>query len=304
MNIPVLSPLKFLFLLIALLIYVISCDRKADILSPTSEVKELTFSNKLTGQVFLENQIEHSNCLIFIDSLAKGLGSDSNGTFTFKFDEADTIYSGKYKIRFFLYDYSLDSLSIALCKGQVIWDSLDVMADGTLKEMVLKQLIEVTCSVDTPICRPGDSVFVTGSVRNVSTKSTVLNVPEGAVNNGLGYLGFFHSPDHYSFGVPRFDGTLHPLEWEWLIEPHEIYETSKKIEIPVGDWRNGIFYPMQAGEYIVAPSFLFPSQDSLLTAEMRLFIRNNWDEIHRGEPPCYSLVPNKYKYGKIMVSLD
>jgi hypothetical protein len=286
------------------LISATNCERRDSVLSPEKHIKEIIYSDSLTGQVFLENQAEHSNCLIFLDSLKKGLSSDSIGKFTIHFDETDSVYSGHYKIRYFLYDYMLDTRVVAIYQGKVILDSLDVKGDGSLTDVTLKQLIEISCTVDTSFCKPGDSVFVTGRVKNISNRSILLKIPEGDVNNGLGYLGFFHSPNHYSFGVPRFSGVIHPLEWEWLIGPQEKYETSEKIKIPIGAWRNGIFYPMEEGEYVVVPSFQFPSQDSSLTKEIREFIHHKWYEVHKGDPPCWSFRPNKYKYDKIMVYLN
>ena len=83
------------------------------------------YSSSFKGKVILENQTEYSNALVYIDSLNRGVSTDSSGNYTFQFNDQDSEYSGEFKVRYFVNDYDMDSAKILLVKGKVKLDTLD-----------------------------------------------------------------------------------------------------------------------------------------------------------------------------------
>lgn len=99
------------FVIIITALIALSCKHNL-----TNPPEEPLFSTTLTGKVVLENQTEYSNTLVYIDSLNRGVSTDSSGNYTLIFNEADSVYSGVFKVLYFLYDYDVDSAKIVLDK--------------------------------------------------------------------------------------------------------------------------------------------------------------------------------------------
>ena len=79
MGTKILDSIFRTFLLIILLLSV-SCED--NIVEPPDNQQ---FSSVLKGKVTLENQTEHSNALVYIDSLNRGVSTDSSGNYTILF---------------------------------------------------------------------------------------------------------------------------------------------------------------------------------------------------------------------------
>ena len=112
---------KIFYMLAASLLFIISCTDEI-----TNPPEKQIYTSTITGKVKLENQTENSNCLVYIDSLNRGVSTDSSGNYTILFTDEDSIYNGAFKLIYFLNDYDKDSAEIFLVKGKVKLDTLDV----------------------------------------------------------------------------------------------------------------------------------------------------------------------------------
>lgn len=132
------SPGKIYFynMLIIISLFLPGC--KDEITSPPEKP---IYTKVLKGKVILENQTEHSNALVYLDSLNRGIGTDSSGNYSIQFTEEDTIYNGVFKIYFFVNEFEMDSAQYVLVNGKVKLDSLDVDSEGNLPTKELGQLL-------------------------------------------------------------------------------------------------------------------------------------------------------------------
>ena len=127
---------------IIIVVLLLSCDD--DIIPPTPEpptYDSTLYTEVLKGKVILENQTEHSNALVYLDSLNRGVGTDSSGNYSMQFSDEDSIYNGTFKILFFVNEFEMDSAQYVLVNGKVKLDSLDVDSVGNLPTKELKQLL-------------------------------------------------------------------------------------------------------------------------------------------------------------------
>ncbi|NIT60057.1 MAG: hypothetical protein GWN00_28715, partial [Aliifodinibius sp.] len=81
-----------------------SCSKDENPVKPGDGPPPLSYTTTLTGRVLLENQSEHSNTLIYIDSLDIGARSDSGGYFTIHFDDSAEHKSGEFTVYYFVED--------------------------------------------------------------------------------------------------------------------------------------------------------------------------------------------------------
>ena len=113
---------------IVLISLLLGCKDNSVLPLPTQK-----YSSSFSGKVILQNQTEHSNALVYIDILNRGVSSDSSGNYTFHFTKQDSIYCGEFKVYYFLNDYDMDSAKIMLVNGKVKLDTLDIDSEGKIK---------------------------------------------------------------------------------------------------------------------------------------------------------------------------
>ncbi len=101
------------------------------------------YTSIIKGKVTLENQNEYNNTLVYIDSLNRGVSTDSSGNYTILFSEEDSVYNGEFKLIYFLNDYDKDSAEIYLDKGKVKLDTLDIDSEGKIETKDMKQIVLV-----------------------------------------------------------------------------------------------------------------------------------------------------------------
>ena len=118
------------------------------------------YTQELKGKVILENQTEHSNALVYLDSLNRGAGTDSSGNYSLQFTEEDSIYDGTFKIYYFVNEFEMDSAQYVLVSGKVKLDSLDVDSVGNLPTKELEQLLFIEGWTDKKEYRIGDLIVI------------------------------------------------------------------------------------------------------------------------------------------------
>ncbi|MDO8549099.1 MAG: hypothetical protein Q7S39_02965 [Ignavibacteria bacterium] len=123
-------------IIIIISFYSLGC--KDEIVSPP---EKSLYTKVLKGKVILENQSEHSNALIYLDSLNRGVCTDSSGSYSIQFSEEDAVYNGVFKVYYFVNEFEMDSAQYVLVNGKVRLDSLDVDSKGNLPTKELGQLL-------------------------------------------------------------------------------------------------------------------------------------------------------------------
>lgn len=288
-------------LIIITSLLVLGCKDK--IVDPPQE-KQL-YSAMLRGKVILENQTEYSNTLIYIDSLYRGASTDSSGNFTIYFSEKDSIYSGVFKIVYFLNDYDIPdekfdskfsplrySAKIMLVEGKVKLDTLDVDSEGNIKTKVMKQIVRVEGWTDKLEYRVGDTITFATRVTNLSDRT--VHIVTTICGGLLGRNDFLYNDKYIGF---RLNGYLPP------------FATECGIDIQSGQYFEGTvndvifeYQPLITDEYIVT-TWLEIEDRTLDPSESKFnkFARQEWHEIHRGASPKLDLFPNKYNFPHIKI---
>ena len=155
---------RFIIISIVLMsIILMSCEDNSLLPLPTQKC-----SSSFRGKVILQNQTEYSNALVYIDSLNRGVSTDSSGNYTFQFTEQDYAYSGEFKVRYFLNDYDTDSAKIMLVKGKVKLDTLDVDSEGKIKTKEMKQIVLIEGWTDKKEYKIGEKITFTARFTNVT----------------------------------------------------------------------------------------------------------------------------------------
>jgi hypothetical protein len=250
------------------------------------------YSSSFSGKVILQNQTEHSNALVYIDSLNRGVSTDSSGNYIFKFTEQDYAYSGEFKVRYFLNDYDMDSAKIMLVNGIVKLDTLDVDSQGQLKTKGLKQIILIEGWTDKAEYRVGDKVTFTARVTNLSNRT--IHIFIGSCNGILSNFVFLYNDKYQPFTLGGVHDAL-TLDCDIYLPPGRYYEG--KIGYKIFEYK-----PLILDEYIVTTGFLVEGR--LLNQFQNKFSRyvlEEWYKIHRGISPKYDRFPNKYNFPHITI---
>ena len=276
----------------------LSC--KDEIVSPPQE-KQLC-SSKLKGSVILENQTEYSNALIYIDSLNRGVSTDSSGNFTINFSEKDSVYSGVFKIVYFLNDYDIPdekfdskfssgySAKIILVKGKVKLDTLDVDSEGNIKTKLMKQIVRVEGWTDKSEYHIGDTITFTPRVTNLSGRT--VHIVTTICGGSLGRNDFLYNEKYVTFylnGPPR--------------------ENECSIDIQSGQYFEGTvsdiifeYQPLIADKYIVGTPLQIEGRTlNPFDTKLYKYIAEEWFKIHRGASSKLDLFPNKYNFPHIKI---
>lgn len=280
---------KFIYLLITTFL-IISCEK-----SITQPNEHPQLSNMLTGKVLLENQTEHSNALVYIDSLNRGVSTDSNGNYTIIFTDADTIYNGEFKLIYFLNDYDMDSAKIVLVNGKVKLDSLDINAEGKIETKELKQIVLIEGWTDKQEYRISDTLEFTTRFTNLSGR--IIHIWITSLFNPLGYVGLYNDK-YFPIGLSPPDPVL--LEKYIDIFPGGYYEGNAIYTIPEGEYINQNLYPLLPDEYLVTTGFFIEGRlTSPFQSKFSNYVLEEWYKIHRGISPQYDFFPNKYRFPHI-----
>lgn len=273
-----------------MLLLVISCN---DTITPP--LVRPKYSDVLKGKVMLENQIEYSNALVYIDNLNRGVSSDSSGNYTILFNEGDSIYTGEFKLIYFLNDYEMDSAKFFLEKGKVKLDMLDVDSEGKIKTKELKQILRVEGWTDKQEYRTGEEITFTARFTNVTNRMVQIYI-----TNARGKLGsvVLYSDKYPPFVLSGCDIVLIDLEIDLY---RGYYEAIVKYRI-----RDRYYCdnnePLIFDEYIVATGFFIEGRLlNQFQSEFNKYVLEEWWKICRGKSPNLDAFPNKYQFPHIRI---
>lgn len=279
-------------MIIAIILLLPGCND--GIISPPEEP---LFTKELTGRVILENQTEHSNALVYLDSLNRGVSTDSSGYYSLRFSDADSIHNGVYTIYYFLNDFEKDSAQYVLVNGQVKLDSLDVDSEGNLPLKQLEQLVLVEGWTDKKEYRMGDTIEFKARFTNLTNRIIHIFIP--SIFNQLGHV-FLYNEKYASFFISPIDPVA--AERDIDIYPSGYYEGTVRYTIPEGNPGATGFRPLLLDEYIVATGFIIEGRTlNHLESKFYKYIVEEWYKIHRGSSPKLDWFPNKYRFPHIRI---
>ena len=281
---------KILLSQLALLLILASCSEKG--VEPPLAYP--THTTKIHGKVILENQTEHSNALIYISGINRGVSSDSSGNYTLTFTEADSTYTGTYDLIYYLNDYDSLNTKIYLEKGKVKLDTLDVDKDGKIAPIELKQLLRVEGWTDKSEYKIGDKMTFTVRFTNVSDKKVEIMRP-----GYVFYVGIYNDIQLYPYGLSNPD----PMGADWGKDllPGEYHQDIISYRIPEGDIIDNIKRPLLPGEYLIITSIVINDRLPDYDDVFRRYVRFEWYKIARGKSPKYDYEPNKYTFPHIQI---
>jgi hypothetical protein len=121
--------------------------------------------------VLFENQTYHAHCPVVLDSLNIGTLTDSSGYYEIFLPDSLSGINGTFKLYFYLYDYELDSLSATIKDGKVLWSAADVLEDGTLKTITLKQLLSIYVTSEKERYKAGEQAKFHYTLTNTSNRT-------------------------------------------------------------------------------------------------------------------------------------
>jgi hypothetical protein len=271
------------------------CDD--EITSPPPPPGPSLYTQVLKGKVILENQTEHSNTLLYLDSLNRGVSTDSSGNYSLYFTDEDTIYSGVFKIYYFVNEFEMDSAQYVLVNGKVKLDSLDVDSVGNLPTKELKQLLLIEGWTDKQEYRIGDTIIFTARFTNVTNR--MVHIFIYSCWQPFGFVGLYNEKHSPSYIISPCDPVA--ADCDIYLQPNDFYEGTVAYTIRDGDYC-GNFRPLPIDEFIVvADLFIEGRRMNLWTNPLDNFIGKEWYKIHRGGTPKLDWYPNKYKYPIIRI---
>jgi len=253
--------------------------------------KPIRYSPELKGQVYLENQTEHSNALVYIDSLDRGVGTDSTGYFCIQFCDSDSIYNGQFKVYYFLEDYDLDSALFQLENGEVILDSCDVDCTGYLTTKYLEQILLVDGWTDRTDYRIGDTLVFTARFTNLSDRTLHLFIPSAWIP--LGSIALYRNNNYPAYYITPPDPIQYELDIFIFVGGVRVSTVANLV--PAGTYLINDFWPLLPAEYIVVPVFFIEDRPVATPDRMESFIKDRWNGLHQGSSPQLDVFPNKYE---------
>ena len=278
---------KIIYALIAALLFIISCKNQI-----TNPPEKQLYSSVLKGKVTLENQSEYSNCLVYIDSLNRGVSSDSSGNYTILFTDEDSIYSGEFKLIYFLNDYDKDSAEIYLVKGKVKLDTLDVNSEGEIKTKGIRQIVLVEGQTDKSEYKIGDTVTFTARVTNLASRTIHISIT--SCNGEISNFVALYNDKYYPFELGGYHDVL-TLECDYYLQPGEYHQASITYEIIE-------YTPLIPDEYIVTTGFSI--EERLLSSfqsKFSKYVLDNFYKFTRGPSPKLDFIPNKYQFPHVKI---
>lgn len=136
---------KFLFrfiLITLLLLWGCNCHK-----SPTEPTPEEQ-GNYIRGKVILENQTNHASCIVFLDSLFIGTATDSSGYFEILLPDSLATLSGTFGIYYYIFSFKPEKVTIELDSGSVVPGVQAADSTGTIKTVLLNQLLRMNVTTD------------------------------------------------------------------------------------------------------------------------------------------------------------
>lgn len=254
------------------------------------------YTQELKGKVILENQNEHSNALVYLDSLNRGESTDSSGNYSLQFSEEDSIYDGIFKIYYFVNEFEMDSAQYVLVGGKVKLDSLYVDSVGNLPTKELEQLLLIEGWTDKKEYRAGDLIAFTGRFTNMTHRMIHIFIP--SCWQPFGFVSLYNE-NYHSYNLSPCDPVA--ADCDIYLQPNDFFEGQVVYIIPDGYYcDNPIPLPME--EFIVvADLFIEGRRMNFWTNPLDNFIGKEWYKLHRGKTPKLDWYPNKYKYPIIKV---
>ncbi|MDQ7817819.1 MAG: hypothetical protein RDU14_12410 [Melioribacteraceae bacterium] len=273
-------------------IILMSCEDNSLLPFPANK-----FSSSFNGKVNLQNQTEYSNTLVYIDSLNRGVSTDSSGNYTFQFTKQDSTYSGEFKVRYFLNDYDMDSTKIMLVKGKLKLDTLNVDNQGQLRTKELKQIVFVEGWTDKQEYRIGEKIEFNARFTNLSNRTIHLFIP--SIFNQLGHVGLYNEK-YPSIIISSTDPVTLDLNVD--ISPKGYYEGKVIYTIPKGNYGATGFRHLLPDKYIVVTNFFIEGRlQNQFQSKFNKYVLEEWYKIHRGTSPKLDWFPNKYNFPHIKI---
>ena len=292
MNLPQHSQLFTCAVLIIIILFLPAC--KDEITSPPEKP---IYTSEIKGKVLLGNQTEHSNALVYLDSLHRGVGTDSSGSYSILFTSEDSIYNGVFKLYFFVHEFEMDSAQYVLVNGKVKLDSLDVDGEGNLPTKELEQLVLIEGWTDREEYRAGNTITFTGQFTNVTDRTVYIFISDCG--------GPFSPPVLYNENYPPFalrPCISVPADCGIFLEPNGFYRGNLTYVIPDSYYCSAIGGPLITEEYVVATSLYIENRlIDFRKNKLYNFARIEWYNLHRGKTPKLDVYPNKYKYPIIRI---
>ncbi|MDH3268305.1 MAG: carboxypeptidase-like regulatory domain-containing protein [Ignavibacteria bacterium] len=254
------------------------------------------YTQELKGKVILENQTEHSNALVYLDSLNRGAGTDSSGNYSLQFSEEDSIYDGTFKIYYFVNEFEMDSAQYVLVGGKVKLDSLDVDSVGNLPRKELEQLLLIEGWTDKKEYRAGDLIAFTGRFTNVTNR--MIHIFIYSCWQPFGFIGLYNENHSPSYIISPCDPVA--ADCDVYLQPNDFFEGTIVYTIRDGDYCSN-FRPLPLDEFIVVADLFIEGRFRSPYDKFEWFIFNEWYKLHRGETPKLDWFPNKYKYPIITI---
>ncbi len=277
--------------MIAFILLMLGCKDEITLL-PEKQI----FTTELTGKVVLENQTEHSNALVYLDSLDRGVSTDSNGFYSFIFRKDDTVYNGVFKVYYFVNDYEMDSAQYVLVNGKVKLDSLDVDSEGNLPIKELEQLVLVEGWTDKQEYRIGDKIEFIARFTNLSNRTIHIFIP--SFWDPFGFVGLYN--DKYPIFIlspcdpVATDGDI------FLFSPNGYYQGRRIYTIRDRNYCVDSA-PLVTDEYIVVANLFIENRLITIKNKLYKFIHFEWYKLAKGNSPKLDYIPNKYKFPIIKV---
>lgn len=279
--------LKIIFYIFLPYLLFISCS------TSTEPVDKSIYVTEINGQVILENQTEYSNALIYVDSLYRGVSSDSAGNYNLIFTEEDSIYNGIFEIYYFLNDYYADTAKFALEHGKVLLDSLDVDGEGNIATKYLIQIVKVEGFTDKYEYSVGDSVTFTLRITNVSEKQVKIRINSCIIPLSSGII-LYNDKYTPSFSLSGFIDII-STECVAFLKHNDFYEGTVRYKIANQPQLN-------PDEYIVYSGFFINNRTlNHLESTFYKYIVEEWYKIHRGLSPKLDFFPNKWELPHIRI---
>ena len=136
---------KFLFRFIVITLLLLwGCNCHKSPTEPTPKEQR----NYIRGKVILENQTNHASCIVFLDSLFIGTATDTSGYFEITLPDSLSDVSGTFDIYYYIFSFRPEKATIELDSGSVVPGLHDADSSGTLKTVLLNQLVRMTMTTD------------------------------------------------------------------------------------------------------------------------------------------------------------
>jgi hypothetical protein len=289
----IINRMKFTRVLIPILyaLFLIGCEDH--IISPPEKP---LFTKVLKGRVILENQTEHSNALVYLDSLNRGVSTDSSGNYSLQFSDLDTSYNGVFKIYYFVNEYEMDSALYVLINGKVKLDTLDVDTEGNLPSKELNQLLLIEGWTGKQEYRIGDTLKFTARFTNLTNKT--VHVFIYSCWDPLGYVSLYNQ-NYQAFTLSPCDPVTADCDIDIYTQGY--YEGIVAYIIRDKNYCSINVPPLLPNEYFVVADLFIEGRFRSPYDKFERFIFNEWYKMHRGKTPKFDWYPNKYKYPIIKV---